>query len=96
MLELSADDDLFTFTHGGQSYALPAVTIDDVGPLSEFIGLPHAEMSEKVRDYIVGISREHHPDTADLISRVGLKNFFLIFRTWSGLSLGESKPSDDS
>lgn len=96
MLELSADDDLFTFSHGGETYSLPAVTIDDVEPLSEFIKLPHAEMSANVRDYMVNLARDHHPDTADLISRVGLKNFFLIFRNWSGISLGESKPSDDS
>jgi len=96
MLELSADDDLFTFTHGGQEFALPAVTIDDVGPLTEFIELPHKEMSQKVRDYLVDLAKDHHPDTADLISRVGLKNFFLIFRNWSGMTLGESKPSDDS
>lgn len=96
MLELSAADDLFTFTHGGETYSLPAVTIDDVEALSEFMQLPHAEMSRQVRDYLVGLSKDHHPDTADLISRVGLKNFFLIFRNWSGISLGESQPSDDS
>lgn len=96
MLELSSDDDLFTFKHGGEEYALPAVTIDDVEPLSDLIGLPHAEMSKGVRDYIVNICKDDHPDTADLLSRIGLKNFFLIFRSWSGLGLGESEPSDGS
>jgi len=96
MLELSADDDVFTFTHGGVEYEMPCVTIDDVEVLSEWIAKPHAEMAKGTRDYLVSICERNHPATADLIGRVGLKNYFLIFRTWSGMSLGESKPSDES
>lgn len=96
MLELSSEDDVFSFKHGGRGYEIPAVTVDDVEALGEWIKKPHAEMTRGVRDYMVELCREEYPDTADLISRVGLKNFFLIFRTWSGFSLGESSTSDDS
>lgn len=96
MLELSPDDDVFTFTHGGTEYHLPALTIDDVETVGELITLPHAQMARKVRDYIVDIAEKDHPETAHLISRLGLKNFFLVFRMWSGMELGESKPSDES
>ena len=96
MLELSSEDDVFTFKHAGQGYQIPAVTVDDVEALGVLIEKPHSEMTRGVRDYLVKLCAEDYPDTAELVSRVGLKNFFLIFRTWSGFSLGESSTSDDS
>jgi hypothetical protein len=96
MLELSADDDVFTFTHGGVEYSMPMVTIDDVESLSEFLVKPHAEMARASRDYMVALCGDEHAETAALIRRVGLKNYFRIFRGWSGMELGESQPSDES
>lgn len=95
MLELSADDDVFTFTHGGVEYSMPMVTIDDIEALSEFLVKPHAEMARATRDYMVNLCVDH-AETAALIRRVGLKNYFKIFHGWSGMELGESKPSDES
>jgi hypothetical protein len=96
MLELSADDDVFTFTHGGVEYAMPMISIDDVEVLSEFLVKPHAQMAKESRDFLVTEICREYPDTADLIGRVGLKNYFKIFRAWSGMDLGESQPSDES
>jgi hypothetical protein len=96
VLELSADDDVFTFTHSGVEYEMPMVTIDDVEALSEFLVKPHAVMAKESRDFLVTKVCMEHPDTADLIGRIGLKNYFKIFRAWSGMSLGESQPSDES
>jgi hypothetical protein len=96
MLELSPEDDVFTFTHGGTEYSMPMVRIDDVESLSEFLVKPHAEMARASRDYMVGLCGDDYPKTADLIGRVGLKNYFKIFRGWSGMELGESQPSDES
>lgn len=96
MLELSADDDVFSFTHAGEVYVMPQITIDDIEALAEALTLGHAEMARTTRDYLLELTRDDYPATADLIGRVGLKNYFLIFRAWSGMTTGESQPSDGS
>lgn len=96
MLELSADDDVFTFTHAGDEYEMPMVTIDDVEVLAGLLVKPHAQMAKESRDYLVSTVCAEHPDTADLLGRIGLKNYFKVFRAWSGMEPGESQPSDES
>lgn len=96
MLELSADDDIFTFSHSGETYEMPLITIDDIEALSEALTLGHAEMARATRDYLLDLTRDDYPATADLIGRVGLKNYFRIFHAWSGMDSGESQPSDGS
>lgn len=93
MLELSADDDVFTFKHNGTVYTLPAITIEDVEAVAELVTLSHGEMTQKAKDYLLSIADD---DTAAVIRRVGLKSFFSIFRGWAGIAPGESQPSDES
>lgn len=93
MLELSADDDVFEFSHGGKVYSIPSLTIDDVAEVAEMIGKPHSEMTALTRDYLLSRVDE---ETASVIRSVSLKSYFRIFRAWAGMELGESKPSDES
>ena len=93
MLELSADDDVFTFKHDGKEYTIPSLTIDDVEVVSEMVAKPHREMTALTRDYLLGKVDE---DTATVIRSVSLKSYFRIFRAWAGMDLGESRPSDES
>lgn len=93
MLELSADDDVFKFTHAGKVYEIPALTIDDVQSVAEFVALPHSQMTEKTRDYLLDRVDE---ETATIIRSIALKSYFRLFRAWAGMEMGESKPSDDS
>lgn len=93
MLELSGADDVFEFKHDGKVYSLPAITIDDVEQVSEWLNKPHKEMTQTVKDHLLSLADD---ETAAVIRRVGLKSFFRIFRAWAGMDLGESQPSDES
>ena len=93
MLELSADDDVFSFKHNGNVYTLPAITIEDVEAVAEMVTLPHGEMTKQTKEYLLNLADE---GTATVIRTVGLKSYFKIFRAWAGMELGESQPSDES
>lgn len=83
MLELSADDDLFSFKHNGTVYTIPAMAIEDFDPVIEMLALPHKEMILKTRDYLLDRVDD---DTAAVIRSVGLKSYLRVFRAWAGMS----------
>lgn len=94
MLELSADDNLYTFTWEGEKRHLRALDADDPELMvSAFEGAPK-DRARFARDFLA--DRATTPETAEIVRGLAMVPTFKLFRAWAGMELGESQPSDES
>lgn len=94
MLELSSEDDVYTFTYDGEKRTIRALSVDDLEDMDGILTAKPADRARAAKLYL--LERAKDAATKKVIEGLSLNSTLKLFKGWAGMPLGESSTSDQS